>query len=106
MPDTIRSLFRCHRCFLRDAQPRARRSKAQEAAVVIDDPQIAIAEAYDMAAILVFGEADDVKDVSLRLQTALRDGTDLFVGFRVFEIDLPIDREVDDNLHVGFRRAF
>jgi hypothetical protein len=56
--------------------------------------------------IVLFGEADDVKDTSLRLQTELRDGTDIFIGFRAFEIDLPVDREVDDNLHVGFRRSF
>jgi hypothetical protein len=36
----------------------------------------------------------------------LRDGMDVFAGFRALEIDLPIDREVDDNLHVGFRRSF
>jgi hypothetical protein len=56
--------------------------------------------------IATFGEADNLKDVSLRLQTQLRDGTDLFVGFRVFEIDMPVDREVDDNMHIGFRRSF
>lgn len=56
--------------------------------------------------IVTFGTADNVKDASLRLMTRLRDGTDVFVGFRAFEIDLPIDREVDDNLHVGFRRSF
>jgi hypothetical protein len=56
--------------------------------------------------IVTFGQADDVKDASLRLQTELRDGTDLFVGFRVFEIDMPVDREVDDNMHIGFRRSF
>jgi hypothetical protein len=42
----------------------------------------------------------------VRLMTRLRSGTDVFVGFRVFEIDLPVDREVDDNLHVGLRRSF
>jgi hypothetical protein len=56
--------------------------------------------------IVTFGTADNVKDSSLRLMARLRDGTDIFVGFRVFEIDLPVDREVDDNLHVGFRRSF
>ena len=56
--------------------------------------------------IVTFGAADNVKDVSLRLMTKMRDGTDVFVGFRSFEIDLPIDREVDDNLHIGFRRTF
>jgi hypothetical protein len=56
--------------------------------------------------IVTFGHADDIKDATLRLTTELREGTDLFVGFRSFEIDLPVDREVDDNLHVGFRRSF
>lgn len=56
--------------------------------------------------IVTFGTADNVKDASVRLMTRLRSGTDVFVGFRAFEIDLPIDREVDDNLHVGFRRSF
>lgn len=57
--------------------------------------------------IVTFGAADNVKDVSLRLMTRLGNGTDVFVGYRGFEIDLqPEDREVDDNLHVGFRRSF
>jgi hypothetical protein len=56
--------------------------------------------------IVTFGSADNVKDASVRFITRLRDGTDVFVGFRSFEIDLPIDREVDDNMHVGFRRSF
>jgi hypothetical protein len=56
--------------------------------------------------IVTFGTADNVKDVSLRLMMRLRDGMDVFAGFRTLEIDLPIDREVDDNLHVGFRRSF
>jgi hypothetical protein len=57
--------------------------------------------------ILTFGEADNFADVSLRLQTRLRQGTDVFVGVRSFEIDTSVeDREVDDNLHIGFRRTF
>jgi hypothetical protein len=56
--------------------------------------------------IVTFGTADNIKDASLRLITRLRDGTDVFVGFRVFEIDLDVDREVDDNMHIGFRRSF
>lgn len=56
--------------------------------------------------IATFGDADNVKDVSVRLMTRLRDGTDIFVGYRNFEIDLPVDREVDDHVHVGFRRSF
>jgi hypothetical protein len=57
--------------------------------------------------IVTFGAADNVKDVSLRIMTRLSSGTDVFVGYRAFEIDSdPVDREVDDNLHVGFRRSF
>jgi hypothetical protein len=56
--------------------------------------------------IVTFGTADNVKDASLRFMTRLRNGTDVFVGFRAFEIDMPVDREVDDNMHVGFRRTF
>lgn len=56
--------------------------------------------------IVTFGSADNVKDASLRFMTRLRNGTDVFVGFRMFEIDLTVDREVDDNMHVGFRRSF
>jgi hypothetical protein len=56
--------------------------------------------------IVTFGTADNVKDATLRFMARLRNGTDVFVGVRSFEIDLPIDREVDDNMHVGFRRTF
>lgn len=56
--------------------------------------------------IITFGSADNVKDATLRFMTNLRDGTEVFFGFRMLEIDLPIDREVDDNMHIGFRRSF
>jgi hypothetical protein len=57
--------------------------------------------------ILTFGIADNVKDVSLRLQTRIREATDIFVGYRTFEFNLPLgDREVDDHVHIGFRRSF
>ena len=57
--------------------------------------------------IATFGTADNVKDASLRIMARLRNGTDIFAGFRMLEIDMePEDREVDDNLHVGFRRSF
>ena len=62
--------------------------------------------AYYAPDILTFGAADNFTDVSLRLRTRVGDGTDLFVGYRSFEIDTLIDREVDDNLHVGFMRNF
>lgn len=65
-----------------------------------------VLEAYYAPDILTFGIADNVSDVSARFETLLRPGTTIFVGYRMFEIDLPIDREVDDNLHIGFRREF
>ena len=60
MPDTIRSLLRCQRRFRSGAQPRTRRSKAQETALAIDDPEVTPAEARDVAASLVLGKADEL----------------------------------------------
>jgi hypothetical protein len=49
MVDTFRDLFRCH-CRLRGgAQPQGRRSKAQEVAVVADQPKVAFPEAHGVA---------------------------------------------------------
>jgi hypothetical protein len=57
--------------------------------------------------ILTFGAADNVQDVMLQLESQLRDGTDVYIGYRELELDvLGGDREVDDNVHLGFRRAF
>lgn len=56
--------------------------------------------------IVTFGNADNIKDVSVRLETRLSETTNLFIGYRVFEFDLEIDREVDDNMHVGIRHRF
>lgn len=57
--------------------------------------------------IMTFGQADNVQDVTLRFMTRLRNGFDVFLGYRNFRIDIqPQDREVDDNLHLGFRRSF
>jgi hypothetical protein len=57
--------------------------------------------------ILTFGIADNVKDMSLRLQTRIREGTDIFVGYRSLEIETILgSRDVDDNVHIGFRRSF
>jgi hypothetical protein len=57
--------------------------------------------------ILSFGIANDVKDAGLRLQTRVRDGTDIFIGYRSLELNTTAgDREVDDNVHIGFRRSF
>ena len=57
--------------------------------------------------IITFGQADNVQDTTLRFMTKLRNGFDIFLGYRNFRIDIqPQDREVDDNLHLGFRRSF
>lgn len=57
--------------------------------------------------ILTFGIADNIEDVGLRLQMRARQGTDIFVGYRALEIEtINGDREVDDHLHIGFRRSF
>ena len=57
MADTIPSALWCHRRFRSDAEPRTRRSKAQETAVAIDHPEVAMIEARDVSAALGFGEA-------------------------------------------------
>jgi hypothetical protein len=62
--------------------------------------------AYYVPDILTFGDADNISDTSLRLETRLQRGMTIFVGYRVFEIDMPEDREVDDNVHIGFRLDF
>jgi hypothetical protein len=57
--------------------------------------------------ILTFGIADNVKDVGLRLQTRIREATDIFVGYRSLEIETILgSRDVDDDVHIGFRRSF
>lgn len=57
--------------------------------------------------IATFGQADNVYDVMLRFMTRLRNGTDIFVGYRSLEFSIePQDRKVDDSFHVGFRRSF
>src|ERR1700740_2563368 len=58
MPDNTHSLLWCLRRFLSDAEPRTRRSKAQETALAIDYPEIAAAEAYNVCADVAFVEAD------------------------------------------------
>jgi hypothetical protein len=55
----------CHRRFRSDAEPRTRRSKAQETAVAIDDPEIAMVEACDVAAALMLGEPQPTPSLSL-----------------------------------------
>lgn len=56
--------------------------------------------------IITFGSADNVKDVSIRLETQLTDATRIFVGYRNLEFDLALDREVDDGMHVGIHHSF
>src|SRR5690606_20391713 len=56
--------------------------------------------------IVTFGNADNIKDVSVSVETRLSESTNLFIGYRVFEFDLAVDRAVDDNLHVGIRHRF
>ena len=56
--------------------------------------------------IATFGTADHVMDISLRLMTRMRNGTDVFVGYRSLEFGVDPTRDVDDNLHLGFRRSF
>lgn len=56
--------------------------------------------------ILTFGEAEDIKDVGLEFQTRLTSSVNVFVGWRTFELDLDVPREVDDGIHLGFRGTF
>jgi len=58
--------------------------------------------------ILTFGEGDNVTDASARLEIKIRDRLTGFVGYRSLEFDLTqfSDREVDDGVHIGFRRTF
>jgi hypothetical protein len=56
--------------------------------------------------IATFGTADHAMDISLNLTTRMRNGTDVFVGYRSLEFGVDPARDVDDNLHLGFRRSF
>jgi hypothetical protein len=56
--------------------------------------------------ILTFGDADGVYDAFLRLEMSLRDGLVAFVGYRLLEVDLAQNRELDDHAHVGVRWTF
>jgi hypothetical protein len=65
------------------------------------------ASAFYTPDILTFGIADNVTDWGVRLMTRIRENTDIFVGYRSLEFDTRVgNREVDDHLHVGFRRVF
>ena len=56
--------------------------------------------------ILVFGSADGVKDATIRFEAGLRGDTMVFVGYRWLEMDLDVDRRIEDGAHIGFRRQF
>lgn len=57
--------------------------------------------------ILTFGTADNVTDLTARLELKLRDKAVGFVGVRRLEFDLlEDDRELDESVHIGVRRAF
>jgi hypothetical protein len=59
MADTIRSLFWCHQPFpARRAAAHAAEQARRKRRVAIDDPKIALAEARDVTAALVLGQAD------------------------------------------------
>ncbi len=61
--------------------------------------------------ILTFGIANNIRDYALDLQTRVGDRTFAFVGFRHLEVDtvkeaVSGNRNLDDELHIGFRRTF
>jgi hypothetical protein len=61
--------------------------------------------------ILTFGIADDVKDYAFDLTTKVGDKTYAFVGFRHLEIATTSqavsgNRNLDDDVHIGFRHTF
>ena len=60
MPDIIRSLCCRHRRFRSGAQPRTRRSEAQETAVAPDEPEVAACEAKRRARQDRLGNADEL----------------------------------------------
>jgi hypothetical protein len=61
--------------------------------------------------ILTFGIANNIRDYALDLQTRIGDRTSAFVGFRHLEVDtvkeaVSGNRNLDDEVHIGFRRTF
>lgn len=61
--------------------------------------------------ILTFGIANNIKDYALDLRTRIGDRTFGFVGFRHLEVDTVAEavsgnRNLDDEVHIGFRRTF
>jgi hypothetical protein len=71
-----------------------------------DGASAVVLSAFYAPDILVFGNADNITDVALRFETELRANSTIFVGYRSLEFAFPIDREVDDSVHIGFRRQF
>lgn len=57
--------------------------------------------------ILTFGEADDMTEVTARLELALMSNWTGFIGYRVFDVGLlDGDKRLDDGVHLGVRRTF
>src|SRR5262245_9296238 len=61
--------------------------------------------------ILTFGVANNIRDYALDLRTKVGDRTFAFVGFRHLEVDtiaeaVSNNRNLDDEVHIGFRRTF
>ena len=54
--------------------------------------------------ILTFGQADRIFDWNVRAGLPLTSSVDAFVGIRFLQFDTrPGDRELDDQIHIGFR---
>jgi hypothetical protein len=71
------------------------------------------ATAYYAPDITSFGNADDVTDMSLQIETPLTTKTRIYAGYRWFRFGLAPgegissnDREVDEGLHVGITYGF
>ena len=63
--------------------------------------------AYYAPDIMTFGTADNMSDVTLRIDFGLNSAVNVFAGYRILEIEtLTEDREIDDHLHLGFRWNF
>jgi len=61
--------------------------------------------------ILTFGIANNIRDYAIDLKTRIGDKTFAFVGFRHLEVDTVSEavsgnRNLDDEVHIGFRRTF
>jgi hypothetical protein len=57
--------------------------------------------------ILTFGQADNVSEVSTRVDLAFNPNLSGFIGYRIFNVGLlGGDKRIDDGVQVGFRRNF